>query len=88
VAYLQCPWCLSPQLVSDDAATYQCQTCYAEVRFFTCPRCALRQSVNGKWSAFTCSRCQAKVDLPRRWGYASATKARQVEGAGQPWPKF
>ena len=88
MAYLTCPWCMTPQLTSDDADHYQCYTCYAEIRFFTCPNCALKQTVNQKWAAFTCSRCETKVDLPRRWSYASSAKARDVEGAAHPWPRF
>jgi hypothetical protein len=34
VAYLTCPWCLTPQLIADEAPEYRCYTCAAEVRFF------------------------------------------------------
>jgi len=44
--------------------------------------------VNKRWTAFTCGKCEAKVDLPRRWGYAVADRAREVQGTGHPWPKL
>jgi hypothetical protein len=88
VAYVTCPWCLTPQLVGDENDSYQCLTCYGEVRFFTCPSCAYRQSVSKRWTAFTCSKCETKVDLPRRWSFAGSTRARQVQGVGYPWPRF
>jgi hypothetical protein len=79
---------MTPQLMSDEADHYQCYTCYAEIRFSTCPTCGLKQTVNVKWTAFTCSQCESKVDLPRRWSYATSTKAREVQGAAHPWPRF
>ena len=88
MAYLTCPWCLTPQLVDDDAITYRCFTCYAEVGFFACSECGLTQTVNKRWKAFTCGRCEAKVDLPRRWSYGSAARAFRVRGSGQGWPKM
>ncbi|HEX2426171.1 MAG TPA: hypothetical protein VHM47_09845 [Actinomycetota bacterium] len=88
MAYLTCPWCMTPQLTSDDADHYQCYTCYAEIRFFTCPSCGVKQTVNQKWAAFTCSGCESKIDLPRRWSYATSTKAREVQAAAYPWPRF
>jgi hypothetical protein len=88
MAYPTCPWCLTPQMVADENDSYTCLTCSCDVRFFECPRCGLRQTVNKQWSAFTCSDCEAKVDLPRRWAYSTSTKAGRVEGVGQPWPKF
>jgi transcription initiation factor IIE alpha subunit len=74
--------------VSEEADGYQCFTCYAEVRFFTCPECEFKQTVSKRWEAFTCSRCGEKVDLPKRWSYAASTKAREVEGTGETWPKL
>jgi hypothetical protein len=88
MAYVTCPWCMTPQLVGDEADGYQCLTCYGDVRFFTCPQCGYKQTVSKKWTAFTCSHCEAKVDLPHRWSYAGATRARQVEGVAYPWPRF
>ena len=88
MAYLTCPWCLTPQLIADDAAEYQCFTCYGEIRFFQCPACELVQTVNKRWTAFTCGRCARKVDLPYRWGYADASKARRVTGMAHPYPRM
>ncbi len=87
MAYLTCPWCLTPQLVGDDVIGYQCFTCYAEIRFFTCPECGLTQTVSKRWKAFTCGQCGSKLELPHRWSYANAAKAAGVRGAGQSWPK-
>jgi hypothetical protein len=86
VAYLTCPWCLTPQLIADESAEYKCYTCAAEVRFFRCSNCAMVQTVSKKWRAFTCGRCERKVDLPHRWGYDVAATAARVEGTGKPWP--
>jgi hypothetical protein len=88
VAYLTCPWCHSPQLVGDDAAEYQCFTCYGDIAFFECPHCHFVQTVNKRWAAFTCDKCDKKGDLPRRWGYGSGAMAKRVEGYGHPFPKF
>lgn len=88
MAYLTCPWCMSPQLVGDEADSYQCFTCDGEIRFFECTKCGFKQTVNKRWTAFTCANCEAKVDLPRRWSYSSSTKARHVEGTAHPWPRF
>jgi hypothetical protein len=88
VAYPTCPWCLTPQLIADEAAEYRCFTCYAEVRFFVCPHCSLAQTVSKRWSAFTCGKCDRKVDLPFRWGYADAAKAMAARGTGHPYPKL
>jgi len=86
VAYLACPWCLTPQLVADDSIAYRCFTCYGEIAFYPCPECAFPQTVNKKWVAFSCGKCDAKVTLPRRWSYADAAKAYQVKGMGKSWP--
>jgi DNA-directed RNA polymerase subunit RPC12/RpoP len=88
VAYLTCPWCLTPQQVGDESIEYRCFTCAAENGFLACPDCGYRQTVSKKWTAVTCGKCEKKVDLPRRWGYAIGTRAYQVQGPGQPWPKF
>lgn len=88
MAYLTCPWCLTPQMVGEDADYYQCFTCYGEIRFTTCPECGFRQTVSKKWTVFTCGNCEAKVELPRRWSYAASTKAREVEGNGRSWPEL
>lgn len=88
MAYLTCPWCLTPQAVGDESIDYLCFTCAAQVGFFACTNCGLRQTVNKRWTAFTCGTCEAKVDLPRRWGYAVADRAREVQGTGHPWPKL
>jgi hypothetical protein len=86
MAYLTCPWCRSPQLVADEAAEYQCYTCYGDVRFSKCPNCNLTQTVNKKWTSFTCGKCARKVDIPREWSYATAVKASRVEGIAKPFP--
>lgn len=88
MAYPTCPWCLTPQLIPDEAAEYRCFTCYAEVRFFECPNCALVQTVSKRWTAFTCGKCDRKVDLPFRWAYAGAAKAVGAHGMGHPYPKM
>lgn len=88
MAYLTCPWCHTPQHVADEAAEYQCFSCYGDIRFFQCPHCSLVQTVNKRWTAFTCGKCDQKVDLPRRWGYATGAKAGRVEGTGHPHPKL
>ena len=87
MAYLTCPWCLTPQMVADEVPGYQCFTCYAEVRFFECPECHLVQTVNQRWTVFTCGNCDARVELPRRWGYVPGASAHRVRGAGQSWPR-
>jgi hypothetical protein len=86
VAYLTCPWCLTPQLVADDVIAYQCFTCYGEVGFYPCSSCGTPQTVSKKWKAFLCGKCGAKVDLPRRWNYAVASKAVLVRATGKSWP--
>jgi hypothetical protein len=86
MAYLTCPWCLTPQLIADEADEYKCYTCTAEVRFFQCPNCSAVQSVNKRWRAFICGRCNTKVDLPHRWVYDRATTAIRVEVTGKSWP--
>lgn len=88
MAYLTCPWCLTPQLISDDAAEYRCFTCYGEIRFFECPSCGLVQTVNKKWTAFICGTCEQTVDLPYRWGYAAGVTALRVRGTGESYPKL
>lgn len=86
MAYLTCPWCLTPQLVADEAPGYRCYTCSAEIAFFACSRCGLVQTVSKRWTRFTCSGCGAVVDLPRRWGYAAEATAGRVRAAGKAWP--
>jgi len=86
VAYLTCPWCLTPQLIADDAMEYQCFTCYGEIRFFECPSCGTLQTVNKRWTAFTCGKCRQKADLPQRWGYSNASRALRVRATGKPYP--
>lgn len=88
MAYVTCPWCLTPQMVGDDAPGYQCLTCYGEIGFITCSECDFIQTVSKQWSAFICGRCDATIQLPRRWGYAPGAKAYRVQGAGQSWPKL
>ncbi len=88
MAFPTCPWCLTPQLIADDAAEYRCFTCYAEVRFYGCPNCSLVQSVSKGWTAFICGKCDQKVKLPYRWGYAGAAKASGANGTGHPYPKL
>jgi hypothetical protein len=86
MAYLTCPWCRSPQLVADEAAEYQCYTCYGDVRFSRCPNCNLTQTVNKRWTSFTCGKCARKVDIPHEWSYATSVKASRVEGIAKPFP--
>jgi len=88
MAYVTCPWCLTPQHVADEDSGYQCFTCAAEIRFFKCPECGFVQTVNKMWTVFICGRCEATLDLPRRWGYLPGARASLVEGAGQSWPKL
>jgi hypothetical protein len=88
MAYLNCPWCLTPQSVSDDVVNYLCFSCYADVRFFECPECKLTQTVGMRWEFFTCSRCDAKVRLPAQFSYGTALKARAVKGTGHTWPQL
>ena len=88
MAYLTCPWCLTPQLIADDAAEYRCFTCYGEIRFFQCPECSTVQTVNKRWKSFTCGTCDRKVDLPLRWGYSNAATALRVSTTGQPYPRL
>jgi hypothetical protein len=88
VAYVTCPWCMTPQLVGDEEDGYRCVTCFGDMRFHTCPDCGFRQTVSEKWTAFTCGNCERKVDLPRRQTFADATRARQVQGIGHPWPRL
>lgn len=86
MAYLTCPWCLTPQLIADEAAEYRCFTCNGEIRFFACPGCSMVQTVSKRWRAFSCFKCDTKVDLPYQWSYAAAGKAVRVEGTGKAWP--
>lgn len=88
MAYLDCPWCLTPQSVSDEAVNYTCFSCYAEVRFFECPECKFIQTAGMRWEFFTCSKCDAKVRLPRQFSYGTAIKARDVKGKGHTWPRL
>jgi hypothetical protein len=88
VAYLTCPWCLTPQLVADEASGYRCFTCSAEIAFVTCSSCGFVQTVSKRWTRYTCGRCQAVGELPRRWGYEAGSIAAKVQGTGQSWPKL
>jgi hypothetical protein len=88
MAYLTCPWCLTPQLVADEVGGYQCFTCSAEIMFYRCPECAFVQTVNKKWTKFICGNCEQVLELPRRWGYMSTARAVLVKGTGQSWPKI
>jgi hypothetical protein len=88
MAYLTCPWCLTPQQVADESIEYRCFSCAGEIGFFTCPHCDLSQTVHKRWAAFTCSNCDRKVDLPRRWSYAVGARAVRVKAAGFPYPKI
>jgi len=86
MAYLTCPWCLTPQLIADEAPEYRCFTCAGEIRFFECPRCSTIQTVSKRWRAFTCGSCDAKIDLPYQWSYANSSKAMFVQATGKAWP--
>ncbi|MGH2634836.1 MAG: hypothetical protein ACRDHU_01605 [Actinomycetota bacterium] len=88
MAYLTCPWCLTPQQIDDDSPGYQCFTCYGQIRFFQCPDCTLVQTVSQTWTAFTCGGCERKVDLPRRWGYSRSARAVLVQGTGKSYPRL
>lgn len=89
MAYLVCPDCMMPNDVGDDAAQYQCYSCFAQVVFETCGDCGFRQSIPLGWQgAFTCGRCGEKCDIPRRRLYSSSTKARGVQGYGYVYPKL
>ena len=84
MAYLTCPWCLTPQLIVDESPECKCYTCAAEVRFFKCANCSMVQTVSKEWRTFTCG-VRAKVELPDRWGYDVSATAVRVEGR-QAWP--
>ncbi len=86
MAYITCPWCLTPQLIGDDAPGYQCFTCAGEIRFYECPECKLVQTVSKKWRSFRCGKCDTKLDLPHQFGYFNAAKAFRVRGTGKSWP--
>lgn len=88
MAYPTCAGCMVPQMVSDDAVSFLCFTCFSEIRFHTCPNCGLSQSVVASWAAYTCGKCDRKVDTPRRWGYADSPKSTRVEGVASPYPKL
>jgi hypothetical protein len=88
MAYLTCPWCLTPQMVADDVNEYHCFTCAAEVGFIRCTSCTFVQAVSKRWRAFTCTRCRTKIDLPYRWGYDPNAKAYLVKGTGRSWPEL
>lgn len=78
-----------PQHVGDDAVSYTCFTCYAEVRFYTCPDCNFTQGVAKRWGrAFTCGACERRVEMPHAIPYTQAVKAIRVEGTGYPYPKI
>ena len=80
---------MMPNNVSDDAATYRCFSCFAEIVFETCSECDYQQAIPSRWfGAFTCGRCMAKVDLPHRRLYSTSTKAMAVQGYGYVYPKF
>ncbi len=83
MAYPTCPDCRVPQLVPDEASSYRCFSCYAEVRFFMCVWCGLHQSVVARWSAFTCGDCSRKVKVPKRVERGEEAKAGAVQGVAQ-----
>jgi hypothetical protein len=88
MAYPECPECRTPQLVPDEAAGYQCFTCYAQVGFARCPECGYQQSVSKRWTAFTCGHCERRVEAPRNVPTPEAVQARRVLGVGYPYPKL
>ena len=49
MAYLKCPDCMMPNNVSDDAATYRCFSCFAEIVFDTCTECDYQQAIPSRW---------------------------------------
>jgi hypothetical protein len=78
-----------PNAVGDDAVSYHCMSCFAEIIFENCAECSYKQSIPARWhTAFTCGKCGARCELPRRRMYSSSTKARGVEGYGYTYPRF
>ncbi len=88
MAYITCPWCLTPQLVVDESNGFHCFTCAADVGFIRCSSCSFVQSVSKRWRAYICSECRAKIDLPHRWGYDATATATKVKGTGRSWPEL
>ncbi len=89
MAYLTCPDCMMPNPVGDDAITYACFACFAEIIFETCPGCGYQQAVPSRWQgAFACGHCSGRVEIPRQRFFATSTKARQVEGYGYMYPRM
>lgn len=89
MAYMKCPDCMMPNNVSDDAVTYRCFSCFAEIVFESCPDCTYEQAIPRRWfNAFTCGHCLSRVPIPRRRSYSTSTKALAVQGYGYTYPKF
>ena len=78
MAYVTCPWCLTPEQVADEEPGYRCLTCGAEVRFFRCPECGFVQTVNKQWTMFVCGKCEKTIDLPDGFIKDSASKMEKV----------
>ena len=88
MAYPECPDCRVPQLVPEEADSYTCFSCYAELRFCACSVCDYRQTVLRRWRSFTCGRCERKVDPPPNVPFSETVKAREIEGVGYSYPKL
>jgi hypothetical protein len=88
MAYLTCPDCRMPNPVADDAVTYRCFSCFANVVFESCGECGFRQAIPSRWeAAFSCGRCGERVPIPRFRTYSSSTRAVSVQGYGYLWPR-
>jgi hypothetical protein len=88
LAYPECPDCRVPQLVPDEADTYTCFTCFADLRFYRCPECDYPQTIAKRWPSFTCGRCERKVDPPRSVSLSTSPRARHTAGVGYTYPKL
>lgn len=88
MAYLNCPWCLTPQQVADEANGYHCFGCSLEIMIHRCPECGFVQTLSKRWEKFICGSCERVFDVPRRWTYTREATARFVKGSGLAWPRL
>jgi hypothetical protein len=80
---------MMPTPVGDDAASFHCFSCFAEIVFETCDDCGFQQSIPSRWhTAFTCGRCGQRGVIPRARLYSTSTKAHRVEGYGYTYPRM
>lgn len=86
MAYLTCPWCLTPQQVGDESNEYRCFNCSGEIRIYSCPNCSFIQTISKRWRAFICGNCEATIDLPFQFTYSPEARASRVQGTGKSWP--